>query len=429
MERKAILDTGNQKPGRWIDVNGFFVLVDNAGKILAPSDLKGQSPDEIDVSQMQNREIDPQKSQLISTLMAANTTQYPRLQEYLTNLQRAIALGNEPVLEKSYFDKLASFTASYSPIDSKMRDFLRKYESSNKDILGQLGQLIDQGSQDTFMKPDAKPMMPKKENVVNVRKFGLYRFPFLSGEKLYLGDIQGYQTVPQAWNDTGTHFKMWKNINGLPFLVNGYQDDEYTCVNRVLVSQAAKLMGLQCEEVFLGYNHAKPVTLTAFHEAITLLENTAFEMYKLSSNYNYLADQKRAFYFLIQNWVAYAQIDSQTTKERFDFHFVDSNGEVFLSKHEQAMFLTPQLMPRNLMVKLEITKLNYQAIKDMIRRVGDKDIADIVFSSIPDEFVDLHDEVANRMNKTSFQRKKECFDANWMRLVEAVQDFEQIRIS
>jgi hypothetical protein len=426
MEKIAASSFDN-KEGRWVDVDGFFVYVNDKGQILAPSDLKGQEPDEIDVSQLQNRPVDPEESQLVTALLAANSVQYSRLNEYLKGLAHAVAMGNEPLLEKVQFDKLKGFIKSYTPIDSNMRDFLKKYDKITATQMDALGQIIEQRATEAGAKAAKTPsIVLKNENKINIRKSGLYRFPFLQKEKLYMGEVNEFKSIPQDWNFTGTHFKLWKNVHGLPFLINGYNDDEYSAVNRVLASQAGKILGLQCEEVFFGYFHGKCVTLAAFHEAVTLLENQAFELYPLASNYNYLATQKRAFYFLIQNWVAYAQVDSATTKERFDYHFVDSDGEVFLSKHEQAMFLTPQLMPRNLMVKLDITRDNYQPIKDMVRRVGNKDFADIVFSSIPDEFVDLHDELANNLNKTTFQRKKECFDGNWMNLLASLEEFEQM---
>jgi hypothetical protein len=424
MRATALL--GNQikgKSGRWVEKGPLHAFVDDANQVVAPQDLKGQDFNTLDINTLPLRPTNPQKVQLVAALIAANSAAYPRLQEHLEALRHAVAMGNEYEIEQSQFQRLQEFINSYSPIDSKMQDFLKKYAADTAGIMNQLEQLIQQDA--PAPKPVAMVPTVKRENPVNIKKFGLYRFPFLQQEKLYLGDIEEYPTIAQEWNQTGTHFKIWKLINKLPFLVNGYGDDEYSAVNRVLASQIGKMLGLQCEEVFFGYLHGKCVTLTAFHEAVTLLENQGLELYQLASNYNYLADQKRTFYFLIQHWVAYANMDSET-KERFDAHFIDSNGEVFLSNHQQAMFLTPQLMARNLMVKLTITKLNYQSIKDMTRRIGSKDFADIVFSSIPDEFVELHDQIAVRLNKTNFQKKKECFDGNWTRLLEALQEFERM---
>lgn len=420
-------NTINEKPGRWAEVGNFHVFVDSGNKIIAPSDLRGQTLENLDVTSLQGREVSPEKIQLVMALMAANTISYDRLTEYIDNLANAIKMGTEPDVEKNQYDRLKTFIASYTPVDTKMHDFLKKYEITTRNIMEQLGAFIDQNVQPA--KPAAS-MVPtvKKENPINVRKFGLYRFPFLLQEKLYLGDIESHPTIPQDWNYAGTHWKLWKNINKLPFLVNGYQDGEYSAVNRVLAAQAAKIFGLQCEEVFFGYLHGQCVTLTAFHEAVTLLENQAFEMYQLASNYMYQSDQKKAFYYLIQHWQAYTEIRGET-KERFNLHYVDADGNVFLSEHQNAMWLTPQLMARNLMVKLEINALTYRPIKDMVLRVGDKDVADIVFSSIPEDFIELHDELATKLNKTTFEKKRACFDENWTRLLESIEDFEKIKIS
>jgi hypothetical protein len=409
--------------GRWVEMGPLHVFVDGSNTIMAPKDLRGQSLEQIEPQNQPPRPTNPEKVQLVTALIAANNINYDRLNEYLNSLRHAVAMGSEYEVEQSQFEKLKKFVTSYVPIDTKMQSFLAKYRENTSDIMAQLEALIMQDA--PAVKPVSDVPVEKRENPVNVKKFGLYRFPFLQKEKLYLGDVEEYPTIPQVWNYTGTHFKIWKTVNKLPFLVNGFNDDEYSAVNKVLAAQAGKLLGLQCEEVFFGYLHGKCVTLTAFHEAVTLLENQGLEIYKLATNYNYLADQKNAFYFLIQNWVALANIDGEV-RQRFDAHFIDSNGEPFLSGHEKATWLTPQLMARNLMVKLTITKLNYAAIKDMVRRVGSKDIASLVFDSIPDEFVELHDEIAAKLNKTTFQKKKECFDANWVRLLEALQEFERM---
>ena len=207
--------------------------------------------------------------------------------------------------------------------------------------------------------------------------------------------------------------------------MNGYKDDEYSAVNRVVASQIGKLLGLHCEEVLFGYLHNKCITLTAFTEAVTLLENQIFELYELDTlNYLYQSEQKKAFYFLIQHWSPYAKTP-EGIKERFFEHFVCPDGSIFLSNHQAAMFLTPQQMPVNLMVPLEINKINYRAVKDMVTRVGMKDLADIAFSSIPPEFIELHDAHAKKMNKANFAQKKQSFDANWSNLLEAIEEFEK----
>jgi len=412
------------KPGRWLDLNNTSVFVNSlTNKILLPSTLAGQNVDDVDLSTVPTPQADPTKLQLIQALMVANTIGYKRLQEYLDNLAKIINLGTEFKAEQEQYEKFNQFIHSYTPIDAKTRDFLAKYTASNEGLVQQLGQAIEATGQ--TLKPENPVPKLKKENPM-VTKFGLYRFPFLEKEKLYLGDVEEYPHIPQVWNFTGTHFKKWINVKGIPFLVNGYKDDEYSCVNRVVASQIGKLLGLHCEETLLGYFHDKAVTLTAFTEAVTLFENQTFELYELDSlNYIYQSEQKRAFYFLIQHWSAYVKT-AQGMKERFPEHFVNPDGSVFLSNHQGAAFLTPQQMPRNIMVPLEITKLNYRAIKDMVTRVGQKDLADIAFNSVPDEFVELHDIHAKMMNKPSFAQKKESFDSNWSNLLLSIEEFESI---
>jgi hypothetical protein len=412
------------KTGRWVDINGIQLFVNVKNQIVLPSYLTGQNMDEFDISSIKMPEVDSSKMQIISALMVGNTISYKRLQEYLNNLASVIKLGNEFKAEQETFEKFNAFVHSYTPIDKSTRDFLHKYLQNNEALINQLGQLIT--STGEVEKPKSDIPTVKKENPMNVKKFGLYRFPFLMQEKLFINDIEQYDEIPQDWNYSGTHYKSWYNIKSIPFLVNGYKDEEYSCVNRVLASQIGKLLGLHCEETLFGYLHNKAVTLTAFTECVNLLENQTFELYELDTlNYIYQSEQKRAFYFLIQHWTAFAKT-AQGIKERFPEHFVNAEGSVFLSNHQSAMYLTPQQMPRNLMVPLEINKLNYRAIKDMVARVGQKDLAEITFSSIPEEFIELHDEHAKMMNKPLFSQKKESFSTNWDNLLLSLEEFENM---
>jgi len=424
-----LTNTISGKPGRWQDIGGINAFVDAKNDIILPSEFAGQGIDEIDLSQVPKPEPNMEKAQIISALIVANSAGFSRLNEYLENLGNVVALGTEFKGEQFCFEKLNEFVHSYSPIDPKMRAFLQKYQMNNQELINNLGKLIAETGQ--TLKPEKpKPLFqnPKRENPINVKKFGLYRFPFLQQEKLYIGEVEQYPMIPQVWNFTGTHFKVFVNIKGIPFLVNGYGDDEYSVVNRILASQIGKMLGLHCEEVLFGYYHDKAVTLTAFTECINLLENQTFELYELDNlNYIYQSEQKRAFYFLIQNWRVYAKTD-RGIKERFPEHFVTPEGSVFLSGHQSAMFLTPQQMPRNIMVPLEINKNNYRAIKDVTNRIGTKDLADIVFSSLPNELVELHDEHAKKMNKPNFAQKKLSFSTNWDSLIESIEEFEMMGV-
>jgi hypothetical protein len=355
-------------------------------------------------------------AQLVSALIAGNTIGYPRLQMRLEELRDVILSGNKKNAQQQVAG-LIKFIKNYNPIDKKNNIFLRQYGETNADLLIKLQQAVGEP------KKLAPALKPAPKSYVNSKKIGLYRFPFYSYEKLNLGNVADFKTIPQQLNVSSLHFKLWKDINGIPFLVNGYPDDDYSCVTRVLASQAGKLLGLQCEEVFFGNLDSKPVTLTAFHEAVTLLENETFKLYPMASNYEYQSEQKRAFYFLIQHWTAYAVINSQV-KERFERHFIDSKGNIFLSQHEFATFLTPQQMSPALMVRLTIDKMNYRPIKDLIIRVGDRDIADTTFSSIPVEMIEAHDELAEKFNKPSFDQRRQDFDSNFERLKEALKEFE-----
>jgi len=366
----------------------------------------------------EQQEFDPQAvSQLLVALMAGNTVGYPRLQVRLDQLNQANVAGDIKALQSGVAD-LMNFLSTYKPIDPKMGDFLKQYYQGNASVLQQLQSYVGEP------KPEPAPkIQPALKPKINVKKFGLFRFPYLTQEKLDLGNIADMKTIKQAMNVTGTHFKLWKDINGIPFLVNGYPDDSYSCVTRVLASQAGKLLGLQGEEVFFGNFDGKPVTLTAFSECVSLLENETFKLYQMASNYEYQSEQKRAFYFLIQHWTAYATIRGQI-KERFERHFIDEKGNVFLSQHEFASFLTPRQMSPSLMVRLTITKDNYRSIRDMVLRVGDRDLSDIVFDSIPVEMIEQHDQVAAQLNKPSFDVRREAFEANWNRLKQALEEFE-----
>ena len=127
------------KSGQWTDIGGMRVFVDAlSNKILLPSSLKGQDIDEVDVNSIQSPEIDPNKMQLVTALMVANTVGYKRLQEYLDNLANIIKLGTEPQAESEQFEKLNQFINSYAPIEPRMRDFLHKYLMENEPLIQQL---------------------------------------------------------------------------------------------------------------------------------------------------------------------------------------------------------------------------------------------------------------------------------------------------
>ena len=381
---------------KWENVNGRNFLINNDNKIIAPSLFRNKSLDELDVSSIEVPNVNQEKLQLVTALIASNSKGYKRLQEYLINLSNIISMGDEYPLEKEYFNKLLKFLSAYHPIDPKMGEYLKFYVQQNSQYLEQLALLIDSTTLPEKLPKVKKELQPK----INIKKMGLYRYQFLQGDKLLLGDVEN-----------------------LPLLVNGYIDDEYSAVNRVLASQIGKLLGLHCEEVFFGYYHGKCVTLTLFHEAITLLENQSFELYELTSNYTYQSDQKRAFYYLIQNWIAYANVNG-TLKERFDAHYIDSDGNIFMSNHQQAAFLTPQQMSENLSINLNIAQHNYRPIKDMSVRVGSGNIASICFNSIPQELIEKHDEIAYKTNRPSFTQKQQSFDSNWSNLIDMLHQFE-----
>lgn len=353
---------------------------------------------------------------LVSALMAANTINYPRLQVRLENIRNSV-LGGGKDLPRQVAD-LVKFVQTYRPIDPKNMQYLRQYAQANAELLQKLQQVV--GEPKAQATPKAQPALQPK---LNTKKYGLFRFPFLAFEKLDLGNVADYKTVKQDLNVGGLHYKLWKDVNGIPFLVNGYADNEYSCVTRVLAAQVGKLLGLQCEEVFFGNLDGKPITMTAFQEAVTLLENETFLLYQMATNYEYQSEQKRAFYFLIQNWTAYAVVNGQV-RERFERHYIDQKGNILMAQHDQATFLTPQQMSPALMVRLTLNKNNYRSIKDLVMRVGDRDIADIAFSSIPTDMIEAHDRIAETLNKPTFDQRREALDSNWERLKEALQEFE-----
>lgn len=360
---------------------------------------------------------------IIAGLMAANTASYPRLQTRLEQLTQAIQQSKNIKNAQNAVLEFLKFVNEYRPIDPKMQAFLKSYGQSNIDLLNKLKQSVFINDEQQLVQNSTESKPEYKAPKINVKKFGLFRFPFMSYDQLDLGDLSIYKTIKSPVSFNTIPMKLWKDINGVPFLINGYVDDAYSAVNRVLAAQAGKLLGLQCEEVFFGHLNDKLVTATAFHDAVTLLENQTFQLYPMTSNYDYQSEQKRAFYFLIQHWTAYALVNNQV-RERFERHFIDSNGNVFLSQHEFATFLTPEQMTTALMVRLRITRDNYTPIKDLMLRIGDRDLADIVFSSISPEMIECHDEVANNLNKPSFDNKRESFDANFEKLKKALVEFE-----
>jgi hypothetical protein len=151
-----------------------------------------------------------------------------------------------------------------------------------------------------------------------------------------------------------------------------------------------------------------------------------FEMYELN-HLKYLEqnEQKKAFYFLIQNWFACIRSD-RALKEKFTENFVDPRGNVFISQLSNASFLTPQQMPKNLLIPFEINKFNHKFVKNMVSRVKKYDVTEIIFGSITDDFIELHDMYADRFDKTSFFQKKDSFDANWDNLLDSLTEFENL---
>ena len=257
------------------------------------------------------------------------------------------------------------------------------------------------------------------------QKVTLYRFPFLQNKELMLGDLSSYPTTHQSLNKLVSNFKFWKNIKDVPHLINEYPDEAYSCVTAVLASQLGKLLQLHCEETFFAELDGKPVTATAFHECITVLENDLFEMYPLTSSFLRQSIQKQIFYFLIQNYNAYAYVNTKL-KERLERHYVDSSGNAFLSNHSMAAFLTPQQLPVNIIVKLHINHENYLVVRDFINKVGKIDLTEVAFDSIPKEMVQAHDVIAEKINKPTFEQKKLSFHSNWQRLIEAKKEFEEL---
>lgn len=404
----------------WESFNGQKVLVNDDGKILAPSSLKHMSFE--DLEQLPPAEVNYEKLQLIAALIVANTRGYIRLQSYLENLANVISLGNEFVLEQEYFDKFHNFICSYQPIDVKMGEFLRSYADKNASLIGQLQKLIGLTANDVVRKPKDDFAEYQKQKVT-IKKNGLFRYPFLHGDKLVINDVENFKTIKQIWNPDGLHQKLWKNVNEIPFLINGY-DDDYLAVNRLLASQIGKLLGLQCEEIFIGDFLGKIVTLTAFQDAITLLENQSFELYELASNYTYQSHQKRIFYQLIQHWAAYALVDNHLV-ERFDLHYVDSSGNVFLSRHEKAAFVKSHQLPNHLSIMMSVNEENYRPIKDLLVRVGDMDVAAVACTSLPTEYVEIHDEIAYTTNRPSLSDKQLNLKHNWEEIKNSVEQFER----
>ena len=193
------------KPGRWEEINGITIFVNSLNnKVILPSTLAGANLDELDMSTvMQPQQVDNTKIQLVQALMMANTVNYPRLSDYLNDLANIIKLGTEYKAEQEQFDKFNSFVHSYSPVEPRMRDFLHRYTQNNEQLIEQLKQAIMTTSQ-TVIKPKSPIPTEKRENPMNVAKFGIYRFPFLVQEKLFVDDVEEFESNPTSmelyWN-------------------------------------------------------------------------------------------------------------------------------------------------------------------------------------------------------------------------------------
>jgi len=246
---------------------------------------------------------------------------------------------------------------------------------------------------------------------------------FLRRNELFLGDISKYQSIYNDFSKNQLHNKFWKQIKGTAFLINGYPNDAYSCVNVVLASQLGKLLKLNCEEVLFAELHSKHVTATAFTESISLFENNMFEIYPMSLKYIEQCYSKEIFYFLIQNSAAYVNVDGKQ-KEVFNKHFIDSSGDVFLSNHAFTSYATPNQLSANSVVKLLISNDNYITAKGIDNLIGHQDLATILFSSIPNFMIDAHDEIAEKLNKPSFEQKKISFDMNWEAFKDSIVEFE-----
>ena len=406
--------------GRWVAYESYFIYLDGSNCVRFPAQYSGTPLVEFKQLQFSPTNVNIEKLNLISSLISANSANYERLTSYLISLRNLAMLGNQYKAEAWIFEKFNEFIQSYRPIEIQVRDFLDQFKEENFEVIKKLGDLIQKDS-NIFSDED---VLKKALNFKINKK--LFTFPFLEQQNLFLGDIEDYKNIPQQWNYSGTHHKMWVSIKGLPFLINGYADDEYSAVNRVIVSQIGKILGLNVEEVFLAYLHGKCVNAIPYKPCVSILENEIFQMYELN-HLEYLTqnEQKKAFNFLIQNWNSVIKVE-RTIKEKFSQSFVDEKGNVFISQLDKALFLTPQQMPKSLLIPFEINSFNYKMIKDMTDRVAKIDLVDVAFGSVPDNFVELHDIEAEILNKATFYQKKDSFDSNFSNLLKSLQQFEEL---
>lgn len=406
--------------GRWVPYEDYNIFLDGSNTIAFPMQYSGMPFSEFKDINFEPTNVNQDKVRLALSLMQGNTENYSRLSAYLISLLSLFKLGNQYKAEAEQFEKFNQFVSTYRPIENDMRSFLDEYRESNQSTLDELKNIIsrdgDMFSDDASIKKNLNIKVDKK----------IFTFPFFEQDKLFLGNVEDYKNIPQDYDYSGTHNKSWISIKGLPFLIAGYSDDEFSAVNRVVASQIGKLLGLNCEEVFLSYFHGKCVNLIAFKECVSLAENQMFEMYELNHlNYLYQNEQKKAFYFLIQNWFACSKLD-RNIKEKFSENFIDKSGNVFISSLHKSMFLTPQQMPKNLLIPFEINKFNYKPVKDMVDKLKKLDIVDLAFGSISNHFVELHDLEADKNNKPNFYQKKDSFESNFSNLIKSLNQFEKI---
>jgi hypothetical protein len=135
VEKTALLIEVNGVNGRWVETGNQHVFVDGSNKVVFPQDLKGENLEDLDLNVLPSRPTNSQKLQLVSALFVQNSASYPLLNKYLEGLKHAVAMGNEPEVEQSEFEKLKTFINSYRPIDPKMQEFLQQYASSTLDVI------------------------------------------------------------------------------------------------------------------------------------------------------------------------------------------------------------------------------------------------------------------------------------------------------
>lgn len=411
----AIQNIINGRKGSWLPFGNHLIFTSSDSKVIYPSYLDDIEVIHLNKNSIKNIDINLKILSLIKIIVIGNVSGLSSLQRYLVNILNLFSL-NELFATRNQIEEMENFLQNFKTIDLNDKIYLDTYYNQYKKYIRDIMTLLNQDIQ-----KEEDNLKIEKQNFFN--EIIQQKSNFKVGKQLIMKDANELSTIQPTWNANGIHQKLYVEHNQNIFLVDGYEENAIACVNRVLVSQLINFFELNGEEVYFSNYHGKLVNLTKVVPAVSLMENWTYEFYPLDKkNYIRESQEKRALYFLVQNTHAYIQ-KSLKWKERFSEHFIDTFGHVFICNNAHSSFLTSKNLGDNVLT-LEITKENYPTLKKKFLTHQKQDIAEIIFSSIPFEYVQLHDKDAKKFNKPTFLEKKINFDKNWHIFLECIYEFK-----